>query len=83
MCAGSASRAARCPDRCSPSGERRGPGGPGTREGAGGVDGVRGVDGGTVGGLRELGDVTSALGCTSLTIPVGQLREPRPVDRQR
>lgn len=35
------------------------------------------------GGRRELGEVTSALGRTSLTIPVGQLREPRPVNKQR
>lgn len=57
-----------------------GPRGPGTREGAGGAGGV---DGGAVGGGRELVDVTSALGRTSLTFPVGQLREPRPVDRRR
>lgn len=73
------------------------PGGPrlagsrhGTREGAvgegdGGV--VRGSRGrerkAGRGGRRELGDVTSALGRTSLTFPVGQLREPRPVDKQR
>lgn len=74
------------------------PGGPrlaGSRHGTGREGAVGEGDGGVVrgsrgrewkagrGGRPELGDVTSALGRTSLTFPVGQLREPRLVDKQR